>query len=78
MPSKFLISEKEIDNFSVSSNKSTLEIDQEQSKSKKKQPARSENEKPEKKKEVIEVEGIVKTALPNAMFEVELPNEHKQ
>ena len=45
--------------------------------SKKKQPARSENEKPEKKKEVIEVEGIVKTALPNAMFEVELPNEHK-
>jgi translation initiation factor IF-1 len=45
--------------------------------SKKKQPTRSENEKPEKKKEVIEVEGIVKTALPNAMFEVELPNEHK-
>ncbi|HIE83755.1 MAG TPA: translation initiation factor IF-1 [Dehalococcoidia bacterium] len=45
--------------------------------SKKKQPARSESEKPEKKKEVIEVEGIVKTALPNAMFEVELPNEHK-
>ncbi len=32
LPSKFLISEKEIDNFSVSSNKSTLEIDQEQSK----------------------------------------------
>lgn len=45
--------------------------------SKKKQPTRNENEKPEKKKEVIEVEGIVKTALPNAMFEVELPNEHK-
>ena len=32
LPSKFLISEKEIDNFSVSSIKSTLEIDQEQSK----------------------------------------------
>jgi len=32
LPSKFLISEKEIDNFSVSSNKSTLEIDKEQSK----------------------------------------------
>ena len=32
LPSKFLISEKEIDNFSVSSNKSTIEIDQEQSK----------------------------------------------
>ena len=32
LPSKFLILEKEIDNFSVSSNKSTLEIDQEQSK----------------------------------------------
>ena len=32
LPSKFLISEKEIDNFSVSSNNSTLEIDQEQSK----------------------------------------------
>ena len=32
LPSKFLISEKEIDNFSASSNKSTLEIDQEQSK----------------------------------------------
>jgi len=45
--------------------------------SRKKRPDRSEAEKPEKKKEVIEVEGIVKTALPNAMFEVELPNEHK-
>ena len=32
LPSKFLISEKEIDNFSVSSNKSTLEVDQEKSK----------------------------------------------
>lgn len=45
--------------------------------SRKKRPDRGEAEKPEKKKEVIEVEGIVKTALPNAMFEVELPNEHK-
>ena len=32
LPSKFLISEKEIDDFSASSNESTLEIDQEQSK----------------------------------------------
>jgi copper chaperone CopZ len=32
LPSKFLISEKEIDDFSASSNKSILEIDQEQSK----------------------------------------------
>ena len=30
----------------------------------------------EKKKEVIEVEGVVKDALPNAMFDVELPNGH--
>ena len=45
--------------------------------SKKKQPAHNEEERTEKKKEVIEVEGIVKTALPNAMFEVELPNEHR-
>ena len=44
--------------------------------SKKKQPAHNEEARTEKKKEVIEVEGIVKTALPNAMFEVELPNEH--
>jgi translation initiation factor IF-1 len=29
------------------------------------------------KKEAIEVEGIVKEALPNAMFWVELPNEHR-
>ena len=29
-----------------------------------------------KEKEVIEVEGVVKEALPNAMFDVELPNEH--
>ena len=45
--------------------------------SKKKQPANNEEARIEKKKEVIEVEGIVKTALPNAMFEVELPNEHR-
>ncbi len=29
-----------------------------------------------KEKEVIEVEGVVKEALPNAMFDVELPNGH--
>ena len=29
------------------------------------------------KKETIEVEGMVVEALPNAMFRVELPNEHK-
>jgi len=29
------------------------------------------------KEEAIEVEGIVKEALPNAMFRVELPNGHK-
>ncbi len=29
------------------------------------------------KKEAIEVEGIVVESLPNAMFRVELPNEHK-
>ena len=29
-----------------------------------------------KKKEVIEVEGVVKDALPNAQFDVELANEH--
>ena len=28
------------------------------------------------KKEAIEVEGTVVEALPNAMFRVELPNEH--
>lgn len=28
------------------------------------------------KKEAIEVEGVVKEALPNAMFRVELPNGH--
>jgi translation initiation factor IF-1 len=29
------------------------------------------------KKEVIEVEGTVVEALPNGMFQVELPNGHK-
>ena len=28
------------------------------------------------KKEAIEVEGLVDQALPNAVFRVELPNEH--
>lgn len=28
------------------------------------------------KKEAIEVEGVVKEALPNAVFRVELPNGH--
>ena len=30
-----------------------------------------------KKKDSIEVEGAVVEALPNGMFRVELPNEHK-
>ena len=29
------------------------------------------------KSDVIEVEGVVTEAFPNAMFEVELPNGHK-
>ena len=29
------------------------------------------------KQDVIEVEGIVTEAYPNAMFEVKLPNDHK-
>jgi translation initiation factor IF-1 len=29
------------------------------------------------KKENIEVEGVVRTPLPNAMFRVELPNGHE-
>ncbi len=28
------------------------------------------------KQDVIEVEGVVREALPNAMFKVELPNKH--
>ena len=31
---------------------------------------------PQKKKEVIEVEGVVKETKPNAMFDVELANGH--
>jgi translation initiation factor IF-1 len=30
-----------------------------------------------KKEEALEVEGVVKEALPNAMFRVELPNGHQ-
>lgn len=30
----------------------------------------------EPKKEVIEVEGVIREARPNAMFDVELANEH--
>ena len=29
------------------------------------------------KQDVIEVEGVVTEAYPNAMFEVKLPNDHK-
>ena len=31
---------------------------------------------PKKKKEVIEVEGVIRDTLPNAQFKVELPNGH--
>jgi len=31
----------------------------------------------QKQKEVIEVEGVVKTAMPNRTFNVELPNGHQ-
>ena len=37
---------------------------------------REAREPKQKKKEVIEVEGVIKEALPNAMFDVELANEH--
>ena len=37
---------------------------------------RGPREKRDKKKEVIEVEGIIKEARPNAMFDVELANGH--
>jgi translation initiation factor IF-1 len=37
---------------------------------------RKAREPKQKKKEVIEVEGVVKEALPNAMFDVELANGH--
>ncbi len=33
-------------------------------------------QRPKKEKEVIEVEGVVKEARPNAMFDVELANGH--
>jgi translation initiation factor IF-1 len=39
-------------------------------------PPRKAREPKQKKKEVIEVEGVIKEALPNAMFKVELANEH--
>ena len=29
------------------------------------------------KEEAVQVEGVVSEALPNAMFRVELPNQHK-
>ncbi len=37
---------------------------------------RKAREPKQKKKEVIEVEGVIKEALPNAMFDVALANEH--
>ena len=41
------------------------------------QKQRSQRQAPQrKKKEVIEVEGVVKDALPNAQFDVELVNGH--
>jgi translation initiation factor IF-1 len=41
------------------------------------QKQRSQRQAPQrKKKEVIEVEGVVKDALPNAQFDVELANGH--
>ena len=40
-------------------------------------PQRKEKQRQQqKKKEVIEVEGVVRDALPNAQFDVELPNAH--
>ena len=38
---------------------------------------RSEGNQPTPKKETIEVEGVVKDPLPNAMFKVELANGHR-
>jgi translation initiation factor IF-1 len=38
--------------------------------------SRGPREKRDKKKEVIEVEGIIREARPNAMFDVELANGH--
>ena len=42
-------------------------------------PQRKEKQRQQqKKKEVIEVEGVVKDALPNAKFDVEMPNGHHE
>ena len=41
-----------------------------------KQRQREERPPQKQKKEVIEVEGVVKDALPNAQFDVELANGH--
>lgn len=40
-------------------------------------PRRNFEQKEKKQKNVIEVEGTVTEALPNAMFRVKLDNEHK-
>ncbi len=37
---------------------------------------RAKPQKQKKEKEVIEVEGVVKEARPNAMFDIELANGH--
>ena len=37
---------------------------------------RARPQQPKKEKEVIEVEGVVKEARPNAMFDIELANGH--
>jgi translation initiation factor IF-1 len=37
----------------------------------------SDDNQKESKKDIIEVEGVIKEARPNAMFEVELANGHK-
>lgn len=37
---------------------------------------RAKPQQPKKEKEVIEVEGVVKEARPNAMFDIELANGH--
>lgn len=44
--------------------------------SRKQQPSRGPRE-PRQRKEVIEVEGVIKEARPNAMFLVELANGHQ-
>jgi translation initiation factor IF-1 len=40
-------------------------------------PQRNFEQKEKKQKDVIEVEGTVTEALPNAMFKVKLDNEHQ-